>query len=90
MIEKGENMGANMCNKTKKKRGARIAAVVMILIMLVWDIILMSVCVLGKIPILIGVVLVASPTAIIIGVIIALRERIKEIEGGEEDAATNY
>ena len=79
-----------MCNKTKKKRGARIAAVVMILIMLVWDVILISVCVLGKIPILIGVVLVASPTAIIIGVIIALRERIKEIEGGEEDAATNY
>jgi hypothetical protein len=28
--------------------------------------------------------------AIIVGILLALRQRIKEIEGGEEDAASQY
>ena len=33
---------------------------------------------------------IAFPVAIIGGVLLALKERIKQIEGGEEDAARKY
>ena len=39
-------------------------------------------------PVLVICILV--PVVIIIGVLLAFRERLKEIEGGEEDAASNY
>lgn len=43
-------------------------------------------------PIPLGVILVviAFPAAVIVGVALALRQRLKEIKGGEEDAARNY
>ena len=41
-------------------------------------------------PLALFVVLLAIPVAVIIGVLLALYQRIKQIRGGEEDAAAKY
>ena len=33
---------------------------------------------------------IAAPVSVMIGVLVALKERMKQIEGGEEDAARKY
>ena len=35
-------------------------------------------------------IIMAIPAAVIIGVLLALKERMKQIEGGEEDEARKY
>ena len=34
--------------------------------------------------------LIAAPMVVIVGVVLALIQRIKQIQGGEEDAASQY
>lgn len=41
-------------------------------------------------PLPLAVILAAVPGAVILGVLLALRQRIKQIKGGEEDAASQY
>lgn len=90
MEEKGTKF-KNVSNDTiRKKRGSIIAAFVFILIMLT----LVSTLIWGytqdPIPnLLFGVFLLAA-IATVFAVIIALSQRIKELEGGEEDAARKY
>ncbi len=80
-----------MSNDTiRKKRGSIIAAVVFILIMawlfgmLIWS------YTQDPIPNLLFGLILLVPIVIVFAVIIALLQRIKELEGGEEDAARKY
>jgi heme/copper-type cytochrome/quinol oxidase subunit 2 len=41
-------------------------------------------------PLWVEVLLVAIPVAVIVGVLLALYQRVKQIRGGEEDAAAQY
>lgn len=71
----------------KKKMGATIGGVVMIILMIglfLW----------GNsqeaLPIGILILFIGIPVVVIICIIVALRSRLKEIEGGEEDEAAKY
>ena len=41
-------------------------------------------------PLPVLIVIIAIPAAVIIGVLVALVKRFKQIKGGEEDAASQY
>ena len=43
-------------------------------------------------PLPIGILLIilAIPGVVVVGVVLALKQRLKEIEGGEEDEASKY
>lgn len=94
-IEQMEKEGAKFMNvnKTdvhnKKRKGAIIGAAVMTLLML-----LTSNYILGKHTgsdsDRIVLLLEGIPIVIIVGTLIALAGRMKEIEGGEEDEASKY
>ena len=43
----------------------------------------------GRITIFFALI-VAIPVVVIVGVLLALKDRIRQIEGGEEDAASKY
>ena len=80
----------NVKQVDKKRKAPVIAAVVMVLLMgasmgfLVWA------AKVDPIPLPILLFIMAIPAAVIVGVLVALKERMKEIEGGEEDAARKY
>ena len=80
----------NVARVDKRRRAPIIAATVMVVMMLV----VLGVFCWGAIvdPILLPLVLfiMAFPLVIIAGVLLALKQRMKEIEGGEEDAASKY
>ena len=83
-----------MQNVTKKKRAAVIAASVVIALMTVYLVAIIIPLVresMGEsiaigILVLYGAVILAS----IVGVMLALKQRLKEIESGEEDEAKRY
>lgn len=74
----------------KRKKGTVIAAVIMTLLMFL----LMGLVLWGNTqdPLPIGVLLIilAIPGVVVVGVVLALKQRLKEIEGGEEDEASKY
>ena len=82
----------NVNNNDKKKR--KVAPVIISIIFVVFF------CVIGitlpiatwneHAPIIITIILFVIPYAMVIGIILALRQRMKEIEGGEEDDARKY
>ena len=41
-------------------------------------------------PLWLLLILIAVPSAVIVGVLLALWQRLKQIQGGEEDAASKY
>ena len=78
---------------TKKLRGAVIAAVVMAGLMLVFAVCMVGACFAGSedaAGIVILMVTALIFLAMAVGVLIALVQRKKEIEGGEEDEAKKY
>ena len=75
---------------SKKKRGAQIAAGVMIALILLWDLFVLTVNSYDPAPLPVILLLTVPATLVIIGIVLALRERMKEIDGGEEDEAVNY
>lgn len=77
-------------NDQKKKYGPILAAIVMIALMIALIILFIWASTVDPIPFGLLVVFVAIPIAVIIGVLFALRERFKEIEGGEENEAAKY
>lgn len=77
-------------NDVKKKQGTTIAACVMISIMLLLIILLLWAQITDPIPVGIIIFYLAFPTAVIIGVLLALHQRFLEIEGGEENEAAKY
>lgn len=91
-MEKGGTrfMDIRKKDKRERKKGAFIGAGLFILLMAgclattIWGIIIAS------IPVIPAVILVAIPTIMIICTLFVLRERFKEIEGGEMDEASKY
>lgn len=77
-------------NDQKKKYGPLFAAIAMIVFMLA----LVSIFIWGysvdPIPLGLLLIFIAIPCIVIIGVLLALKERFKEIEGGEENEAAKY
>ena len=80
----------NVNHVDRKRTAPIVAAVVMVLFMTVLIGIFIWAAVTDPIPIPILIILIAFPIVIIVGVLLALIERIKQIEGGEEDAASKY
>lgn len=82
------NVGKN--DIIQKKRGSVMAAGIFILFMVFLIGVLIWGYLTDPIPLWIWGVFVFVPVALIMAVIIALMQRIKEIEGGEEDVARKY
>ena len=74
----------------KRRRAPVIAAAVMIVWMVVLIGILLWAAKVDPIPLPFLIVIIVIPVAVIVGVLLALKERMKQIEGGEEDAARKY
>lgn len=93
-IHKMEQEGVRFMNVEQvdrhKKRGPIIATIVMIAMMVVLIGILTWAAKVDPIPIPFLLFIMAMPVAVIVGVLLALKERMKQIEGGEEDAARKY
>lgn len=90
--EKGGNhfMNVTKVDVGKKKRGAAIAAGVMIILILLWDILVLILNAWDPAPPFFIAVMIIIPTLLIVGIVLALKERMKEIDGGEEDEAAKY
>ena len=82
----------NICAKDRRerKKGALIGAGFFIILMIgclastIWGILHVS------IPLVFMIILLALPILFIVCTLFVLRERIKEIEGGEMDEASKY
>ena len=95
-MEKMEKEGVDFVDVSKidihmkKKMGATIGGVVMIILMLF----MIGLFLWGNsqeaLPIGILILFIGIPVVVIICIIVALRSRLKEIEGGEEDEAAKY
>ena len=80
----------NKVDGNRKKRGAMIAAGVAIALIILWNILLLVLNAWDPASPFFTAIMIIIPTAIIVGIIIALKERMKEIDGGEEDEAAKY
>ena len=80
----------NVEHVDKKRKAPIIAAIVMIVLMIMAIILLAWAGKVDPIPLPFLLIIMAMPAAVIIGVLLALKERMKQIEGGEEDAARKY
>ena len=95
-IEQMEKEGAkfmdiNKMDVHKKKRnGAIIGAAVMVLLMLITIVIIFWANTQDPIPLGMLLLIAGIPAVIIVGTLVALVGRMKEIEGGEEDEASKY
>lgn len=91
-LEKGglRFMNVKKTDVTGKKRVAALAAVVIILILGIYDGIMIVAGLSDHMPIGVMLMMVLPPTVVVAGIIIALRERFKEIDKGEDDEAANY
>ena len=90
-----EKEGTKFANVSKndiiqKKRGSMIAAGTFIIFMVFLICVLIWGYLTDPIPLWIWGVFVFIPVAVIMAVIVALVQRIKELEGGEEDVARKY
>ncbi len=90
MEEKGTKFKTVSNDTIRKKRGSIVAAVAFILIMFVFIGMLIWAFTQDPIPNLLFGVFMIVPIIVILAVIAALLQRIKELEGGEEDAARKY
>lgn len=93
LMNEMEKEGVRFMNvkQTDKRRKAPImAAVVMIVMMLALVGIMIWGAITDPIPLPFLIIVLAIPGSIIVGVLLALKERMKQIEGGEEDAASKY
>lgn len=92
-LEKGGTKFMNVLKTDRKKRrqGAIIGAASAILFMAVFlGIIIWGVAVDPEFPLVLAFALLLFPAVVIIGTLFALKERLKEIEGGEIDEASKY
>lgn len=93
LIQNMEKEGVRFMNvnKVDKKRKAPIiSAIVMIIMMAAVIALLVWANTVEPIPWIVWFIIAAVPLAVIVGVLLALKDRIKQIEGGEEDAASKY
>ena len=95
-IEQMEKEGAKFMNvnktdvRRKKRTGAIVGAAVMTFLMLLTIVIVLWANTQDPIPLGLLLLLAGIPAVIIVGTLIALAGRMKEIEGGEEDEASKY
>ncbi len=95
-MEKLEKEGVDFVNvskidiRMKKKMGAVIGGAVMIVLMLALIGFFLWANSQETLPVGVLIVFLGIPVIVIICIIVALRSRIKEIEGGEEDEAAKY
>lgn len=95
-MEKLEKEGVDFVNvskidiRMKKKMGAVIGGAVMIVLMLAMIGFFLWANSQETLPVGVLIIFLGIPVIVIICIIVALRSRIKEIEGGEEDEAAKY
>lgn len=92
-MQKMEKEGVRFMNIEridKRRRAPVMAAVTMILLMVIIVGILAWAAKVDPIPLPFLLFIMAMPLSVMIGVLLALKERIKQIEGGEEDEARKY
>lgn len=93
LMEQMEREGVRFMNVEhvdKKRTAPIVAAVVMVLLMIAVIGLLVWAAMVEPIPGPILLFIVAFPIVVIVGVLLALKERMRQIEGGEEDAASKY
>lgn len=90
MEEKGTKFKNVSDDTIRKKRGSILAAVAFILIKFAFIGMLIWAFTQDPIPNLLFGIFMMVPIIVILAVIVALLQRIKELEGGEEDAARKY
>lgn len=90
LMEKEGVRFMNVKDVDKKRRGSILSTVVMIVLMGAMIALFVWAQMVDPIPFPIIGILIAMPAAVIIGVLIALKQRMKQIEGGEEDEARKY
>ena len=78
-------------DKAKRKKDALTAASVAIIFMALFLVLMIWACLVDPdVPVVLSILLISIPTIGIIGTVLALKERLKEIEGGELDEASKY
>lgn len=90
MEEKGTKFKSMSNDAIMQKRGSIFAAVVFIMIMFAAIGMLIWAYTQDPIPNLLFGVLMLIPILVVLAVVVALLQRIKELEGGEEDVARKY
>lgn len=95
-MEKMEKKGVDFVDLSKidinmkKKIGAVIGGFVVIILMVLFVIFLLWANIQDPIPIGVLAIFIGIPVAVVICILVAMRSRFKEIEGGEEDEAAQY
>ena len=80
----------NVNHVDKKRKAPIISAITMIVIMIATIALLVWGYIVEPLPFVFFALIVAIPVVVIVGVLLALKDRIRQIEGGEEDAASKY
>ena len=80
----------NVKQTDTRRKAPIIATGVMIVLMIAVIALLLWAAKVDPIPLPFLLLIIAMPVAVIVGVLLALKERMKQIEGGEEDAARKY
>lgn len=77
-----------------KKKSKKIAPIIISIIVIVFSACyataFIAMTVLGELPIIGAIIGIVIELAVCVGIVLSLRERIKEINGGEEDEALKY
>ena len=91
-MEEGGTRFMDIQKKDKKllRRNALLSAGTTILVMLIPIIFIIWVSTVDEVPMPLMVIMIAMPLVLIGGTLLALKERLKEIEGGELDEASKY
>ena len=77
-------------NRQKKRFGSLVSAVIVIAFMAAWMALLIWIKIQDAMPNVIFYIMISVYILAIIGTIIALVQRLSEINGGEEDEASKY
>lgn len=80
----------NVNHVDKKRKAPIISAITMVIIMIATIALLVWGYMVEPLPLVFFVLIVAIPVVVIVGVLLALKDRMRQIEGGEEDAASKY
>lgn len=80
----------NVNHVDKKRKAPIISAIVMVILMIATIALLVWAYMVDPIPLVFIAMIIAIPVVVIIGVLLALKDRMREIKGGEEDAARKY
>ena len=93
LMEQMEKEGVRFMNVNhvdKKRKAPIISAITMIIIMIATIALLVWANTVEPLPFVFITLIIAIPVVVIVGVLLALRDRMRQIEGGEEDAASKY